>query len=105
MIPREVQDRLRSYQMNLAVRNLGLTGELMRVLRLFAEHRVLALPFKGPTLAQFAYGDVALREFGDLDLLLQESDFPRARSLLVDQGYRPHYALTPPQEAAYMRLS
>jgi hypothetical protein len=85
------------------LRNLGLTGELIRVLRLFDEQCIAALTFKGPTLAQAAYGSPALREFGDLDLLLRPCDIRRARSLLVNQGYRPMYALTPPQEEAYLR--
>lgn len=100
-IPVIVLEQLRAHQHAVALRNLGLSGELVRVLRLFDEQHIAALPFKGPTLAQFAYGNPALREFGDLDLLLRPSDVPRARSLLVDQGYRSSYALTPAQEQAY----
>jgi Uncharacterised nucleotidyltransferase len=102
-IPTGVLERLRAYQQAIALRNLGLSGELVRVLRLFDEHRIPALPFKGPTLGEFAYGNPALREFGDLDLLLRPRDVPRARSHLADQGYRPQYSLTPAQEAAYLR--
>ena len=76
-IPAAVSESLRVHQHAVALRNLGLSGELVRVLRLFAEHGIAALPFKGPTLAQFAYGDPALREFGDLDLLLRPRDVPR----------------------------
>ena len=102
-IPAAVLESLRTHQHAVALRNLGFGGELVRVLRLFAEHAIPVLPFKGPTLAQFAYGSTALREFGDLDLLLRPRDVPRAKSLLVDQGYRPQYALTPAQETAYLR--
>jgi hypothetical protein len=93
--PPAVRERLRSHRQAVALHNLGLTGELVRLLRLFDERGI-------PALAQFAYGSVALREFGDLDLLLRPRDVERARSLLAGEGYRPQYALTPAQEAAYL---
>jgi len=102
-IPATVKEQLHARQKGLALRNLGLSGELVRILRLFDEHHIPAMPFKGPTLALFAYGNVALREFDDLDLLLRPVDFFRAQALFVDQGYRPKYALTPLQEMAYMQ--
>src|SRR5262249_22989147 len=48
-----------------------------------------AVPFKGPALAASAYGNLALREFADLDILLLERDVPRARDLLLAWGYGP----------------
>jgi hypothetical protein len=101
--PPAVRERLRSHRQAVALHNLGLAGELVRLLRLLDERGIPALPFKGPALAQFAYGNVALREFGDLDVLLRPDDVPRARSLLAGEGYRPQYALTAAQEAAYLR--
>ncbi len=102
-IPATVVEDLRGHQHAVALRNLGLSGELVRVVRLLSEHGIPVLPFKGPTLAQLAYRNAALREFGDLDLLLRPRDVPRAKRLLLEQGYRPQYALTPTQEAAYLR--
>jgi hypothetical protein len=49
-----------------------------------------------------AYGDLALREFGDLDLLVRETDFERARALLRAQGYQPAYSFPPSLERAYL---
>lgn len=102
-LPTPVREHLRAHRYAVALRNLSLSGELLRVLRLFDKHGIPVLPFKGPTLGQLAYGDPALREFGDLDLLLQPRDVSRTRSLLAEQGYCSPYALTPAQEAAYLR--
>jgi hypothetical protein len=55
------------------------------------------LAFKGPTLATLAYGDLALREFSDLDILIDAADFQRASPLLISMGYRIGYDLTPDQ--------
>ena len=50
------------------------------------------MPFKGPALAAVLYGDLALREFTDLDILIRERDIPKAREILSNQGYRSNLA-------------
>ena len=69
------------------IRNLQLTQELQRLLSLLAEHNVAAVPFKGPTLAAIAYGDISLRQFSDLDILIHERDFLKTRDLLLGDRY------------------
>jgi putative nucleotidyltransferase-like protein len=71
------------------VRNLAMTSELLRLLRLFRARGLPAIPFKGPLLAASAYGSLALREFVDLDILVHPRDIPNAKDLLVSAGYRP----------------
>src|ERR1039458_3839130 len=61
--------------------------ELVRILPLFEEQGISAVPYKGPTLAQRLYGDLSLREFGDLDIMILERDVPRAQDLLRRHGY------------------
>jgi hypothetical protein len=38
-----------------------------------------AIFYKGPALAAMAYGNVALREFSDLDILMKKEDVPGNR--------------------------
>jgi len=87
----------RSFQVNV-VRNLALTGELLRLLCLFERQRIPAVPFKGPALACAIYGSLALRAFDDLDILVRREDFTRAGELLGVHGYRPETHLNRPQE-------
>jgi hypothetical protein len=101
-VPPGVLDELSGAFRANALRNLRLTGELLRLLDVFKEHDIAAVPYKGPTLAALAYGDVALRQFVDLDLLLRAGDLARARDLLTARGFRLGYPLTPTQEAAYV---
>jgi hypothetical protein len=61
--------------------------ELVRILPLFEEQGIPAVPYKGPTLAQRLYGDLSLREFGDLDIMILERDVPRAQDLMRRHGY------------------
>jgi hypothetical protein len=72
-------------------RNLFLTGELIKLLYLFENNSIPAIPFKGPTLAASIYGDLALRQFSDLDILVQKQDILKVRDLLVSSGYTPEF--------------
>src|SRR4051812_10793425 len=90
------------YQANRG-RALLLTGELAALLTLFQEQGVLAIPFKGPVLAVALYGDVGLREFGDLDLFVRRRDVPLVGALLEARGYEQLFRLASRQEAASLR--
>jgi hypothetical protein len=74
-------------------RSLRLTGELTRILQMLETAGVMAAPFKGPTLAAAAYGDIALRQYSDLDIMIRPSDWPRACEALVRAGYVPEYSV------------
>jgi hypothetical protein len=103
IVPPAVLDRLRTdYQAN-AHRNLVLSGDLLRLLRLFKANDIPVVPLKGPVLAANVYGDVSLRQFGDLDVLLHERDIARAKELLLAHGYQPAMEMTAAQESATLR--
>jgi hypothetical protein len=84
-------------------RNLILTGELLRLLNLFAAHGISAVPLRGPSLAALVYGDLALRQFGDLDILVHKHNVLRAKDLLVSCGYRPLFALPDREQTLFNR--
>jgi len=88
---------------NNAHRNLFLTGELLKVLNAFEEANIRVLAYKGPVQAALLYGNVALREMSDLDLLIEPTTFLAARKLLLGLGCRPALTLTPKQEASRLR--
>jgi hypothetical protein len=90
------------YQQNYA-RNIILTDELCRVIDIFKEAGIEAIPYKGPALAQFAYGDLGLRRFVDLDVIVKKSDVPRARDLLFKEDYALSKPLTPTQQDLLLR--
>src|SRR5690606_10042195 len=68
---------------------------------------VAVVPFKGPTLALAAFGDIALRSPGDLDLMVREDDLPSMHAVLEGRGFRrvdgPERRLPDHLEAAYRR--
>jgi hypothetical protein len=76
---------------------------LFNVLGVLDSRGIPAIPFKGPVLSAFLYGDVTMRQCGDLDFLLRREDIPKARDALRSIGYGPERMLTPGQERAFLR--
>lgn len=89
LLPRDALAAMgREFAQN-ALRNRLLTAELVKLMGRLEEHGVEALTLKGPTLALAAHGDIALRQFGDLDILVSERAFPAVVEVLETEGYRP----------------
>ena len=102
-VPREMLAALWAHRERLERRNVAMAAELVRVCRLLAIAGVRAVPYKGPSLALAAYSDLALREFGDLDLLVPAADALAAKEALVASGYRPEFHLSPTLERSLVR--
>jgi hypothetical protein len=66
---------------------LRLAAELFRILDSFSSAGIAALVVKGPVLAVQAYGDPAMRSYGDLDLLVRQRDIRRATEVMTAAGY------------------
>jgi hypothetical protein len=80
-----------------------MAAELLRVLAKLDAASIPAIPYKGPVIAASLYGDPALREFDDLDLLVRTSDALRAQALLREDGYLPEPRLEARLEPALLR--
>jgi len=102
-LPASFRDELQSAFRSNTERNLSLAGELLKTLQSLAENDIDALAFKGPVLAAAAYGNLALRQFGDLDILVREKDFYTAKALFLSKGFQPWKSLTPVEEARHFR--
>jgi hypothetical protein len=87
-VPEAVKAELRSWYDSNAVRNYYLAGQLIRAVRALGARGVRAIPYRGPLLAREYYGDLALRRFSDLDVLVRPQDVAKARETLSSLGYR-----------------
>ncbi|MFM7573882.1 MAG: nucleotidyltransferase family protein [Snowella sp.] len=90
-VPKPVLSELRNFFHTNAAHNLFLTQELLKILKLFQDNNIPAIPFKGPVLAASVYGNLALRQFGDLDILVNPKDTIKARELLITQDYKLNF--------------
>lgn len=89
VVPQTILEQLQKYFNDKRERNEFLTKELLKLLNLFETHEISAIPYKGPILAASVYGNLTLRDFWDLDIIVHEQDYPRAEELLISQGYYP----------------
>ncbi len=87
-VPKGILEKLHNHYLRSSRSNLFFTAELIKILNLFNKNNIKAIPFKGPTLASAIYEDPALREFGDLDILVEKRNVFRAIKLLPTLNYR-----------------
>jgi len=101
-VPSDVLRYLRDFFRNNANKNLFYMREIINIVKLLSEKDIDSFPYKGPILAQQVYGNLAMRQFGDLDLLVKKEDVTSIKKILISQGYRPEYDLNSVQEQNYL---
>ena len=91
MVPATTLAVLRDQFRSNSARNLYLAHELTRIMRVLDRQGLPAIALKGPTLAIALYGDLVMRDFADLDILVRPPDVSRIREALIAEGYRPRF--------------
>lgn len=84
-----LRDRLNTIERDAAIAAFYWSSELKWILRAFAERGIVAVPLKGPCLAERLFGAAALRVCRDLDLLVSKDDLDRAEAVLATLGFIP----------------
>jgi Uncharacterised nucleotidyltransferase len=103
-VPANVIAELRRQTLVAARHSLAHIAELVRLSRIFARAEIRVLALKGVVLSAQLYGDPALRNPRDIDLLVDPEEFDNAEALLVEAGYRRYDPnLSPRQRIAYRR--
>jgi hypothetical protein len=87
-VPPEIRTALEVHCKENAEHSRWLIEELFELLDRLGERGIAAVPFKGPTLSQVAYGDPCLRCAGDLDLLVPEEAIGEVCEVLLAAGLR-----------------
>src|SRR5215217_3901087 len=104
LVPGQFLSRLKHASVANSQTVLHLVGKQLRIYKLFKEHEIPVALFKGPVLARMAYGEMSLRQAGDIDLLINREHFDRARRLLASLGYQMHPELTAAQLASHLNF-
>jgi len=89
----EILSEFKAHYMRISQRNMLMSAELIRIMKLLKENNSEALAFKGPALAQIAYGDISLRQYSDLDIFIHKSDFRALAKKMLDKGYESLYPI------------
>lgn len=86
-VPSKVWEYLEGYYHANAARNVILTKALLRILQALEAKNIPAVPLKGPVLAELIYHNLALREFGDLDIWIPKETVLEAIAILMAKGF------------------
>ena len=103
LIPDNVWSELQKRFAEHIRRCLYLTGLLHRIYQALGDARVPVLAYKGPVLAQRLYGDIALRQYSDLDFFVRVEDVTRAKAALRELGLIPHLQFRSAEESALLQ--
>lgn len=101
-VPAEPMRLLKQSQQTNIRKSLILAGELIRVLDRIDAMGIEVMPYKGLTLAETMYGNIALRQCGDIDLLIRAQNFLQIKNALRELGYTPHMNFSEAEEQAYL---
>jgi len=86
-LPMPLRSSLETFRRLHSVRVLSLVQELRRVGTALKSRDVPFATFKGPALAARLYGDLAGREFNDIDLIVPRAHYERAEQALATLEY------------------
>ncbi len=88
-LPTQVKESLQQDYRSSALAAIFRDIALRRALEVFDSLALPVVPLKGVYLSSLVYDDPALRTMCDMDLLVGETDFNRARNALISMGYTP----------------
>jgi hypothetical protein len=87
-VPSRILSSIRVHYLAQVARNFQLTTVLSEIVRNFAAADIEVVVLKGPAVALMVYGQLAQREFTDLDLLVHPRDLTSAQLVLENLSYR-----------------
>ncbi|ULA61005.1 MAG: hypothetical protein LZF60_280041 [Nitrospira sp.] len=87
-VPSAIHEAFRRQNQATILMNSVLAKELVALLDVLAAKGVTAIPFHGSTLAQVAYGDLNLREWEDIELIVEQGAVAQAGKVLWSHGYQ-----------------
>lgn len=99
-IPLETLKLLKKRSGETKLQALRLAAEVGRLHKLLGQSGIVCIPLKGQLLSQQLYGDPAIRQSKDIDLLVSPRDLAQIHQLLLAEGYtlaESYHDLTPAQ--------
>lgn len=85
-LPDNIKNILKIEFRKNALKNIYLSKELLEIVQLLKVNNINYICFKGATLAASIYGDISLRQFNDIDILIAKKDLLKAKKILLSMG-------------------
>lgn len=86
-VPPGLMEHVRLRYLEGSGRNYHLAQKLVDLTSLLEEQQIPVLAYKGPTLALAAYGNLALRSYSDLDVVVRPEHLQKALGAMVRCGF------------------
>jgi hypothetical protein len=86
-VPQVLRSSLRAFEREHLLHTLKIAHQLRQVSQLLDEAGIQFANFKGATLALSVYGNLAAREFNDIDIIVPEGQVVRAEAVLGAAAY------------------
>ncbi|MGA2411064.1 MAG: nucleotidyltransferase family protein [Candidatus Binataceae bacterium] len=90
-IPPAILTAMRAQYYGSSLASLKLARGLAHLASRLKDAGVSAIAFKGPVLALKVRGDLSIRQFNDIDLLVRPQDAGRATEVLIAENYWPRH--------------
>lgn len=89
LIPAEATNKLQQAYYRALSRGMVLYNAFEKVAEAFIDAGIRVVALKGIYLSEWLYGDIALRQFSDIDLLVREDDAMDCLYVLSALGFKP----------------
>jgi hypothetical protein len=86
-VPDGVRQKMKDIYLSSAARNMRLYRSLLKTIDIFNSNGIHVILLKGAHLAEFVYGNLALRPMSDVDILAKRHDLAKIDKLLIEEGY------------------
>lgn len=103
-IDRQIHDTLKKDAMAITLIGSYQTDLLNNLKKEFEKLGIVAIPYKGNTLAARYYKSPLLRESLDIDFLISKEDLPQLRKCLYENGYESRYNISEHQMGFVLRF-
>lgn len=90
-VPEIKKELLKTQHLQMSVKSLQQLAELIRINTLFSAQGIQMIPLKGVLLSHLLYGNSAMRDSLDIDILVKPEDVDRSDILLKSEGYQCEY--------------
>lgn len=101
-VPSQILASLRGRHERNIHKSLFLTRELIRILDCLEPLGIEVIPYKGVAMSETFYGDLALRQSGDIDLFVRKSDVARIKDAVGKLGFLPRLTIPAAAERDYI---
>ena len=103
--PHQFVEFSKNYSEKNLFQNILATKRLLEVLNGFEDLGIGVIPYKGPVLSATLYGNLAYRQFGDLDIIVPKGELERSKAILSNYDFEriwPRIGLTDAQERSHI---